>query len=123
LRSGRAKDLSGLAITKQLNEKILGNPGRLVAIFPPPPVQGLGTVVDSNCTWKTARGWAEPLYKETTAAIGKGLPDTELTGLFSSFDVNVPQIDAHVDREKAKTFGISLDDVFRNDAGVSGALT
>jgi multidrug efflux pump len=33
-------------------------------------------------------------------------------GVFSSFDVNVPQIDAHVDRDKAKTYGIPLADVF-----------
>jgi len=32
--------------------------------------------------------------------------------VFSSFDINVPQIDSHVDREKAKTYGIPLSDVF-----------
>jgi len=36
--------------------------------------------------------------------------------------VNVPQIDAHVDREKAKTFGISLDDVFETMQVYLGAL-
>jgi multidrug efflux pump len=32
--------------------------------------------------------------------------------LFSSFQVNVPQIDAHVDRERVKTYGVALTDVF-----------
>jgi len=64
----------------------------------------------------------EPLYKETTAAIGKGYQTPALTGLFSSLDVNVPQIDAHVDREKAKTFGVSLDDVFETMQVYLGAL-
>ena len=35
-----------------------------------------------------------------------------LAGLFSSFQVSVPQIDVHVDRERVKTYGIPLTDVF-----------
>ena len=36
----------------------------------------------------------------------------KLAGLFSSFQVSVPQIDAHVDRERAKTYGVPLTEVF-----------
>jgi len=118
-----SKDLSGLAITKQLNEKFSGIQEAFVAIFPPPPVQGLGTVGGFKLYVEDRAGLGlEPLYKETTAAIGKGYQTPALTGLFSSFDVNVPQIDAHVDREKAKTFGISLDDVFETMQVYLGAL-
>src|SRR5437667_11815354 len=52
------------------------------------------------------------LYKETTSTLQKGNQTPGLAGVFSSFDVNVPQIDSHVDREKAKTYGIPLNDVF-----------
>jgi multidrug efflux pump len=118
-----SKDLSGLAITKQLNEKFSGIQEAFVAIFPPPPVQGLGTVGGFKLYVEDRSGLGlEPLYKETTAAIGKGYQTPALSGLFSSFDVNVPQIDAHVDREKAKTFGISLDDVFETMQVYLGAL-
>jgi multidrug efflux pump len=117
------KNLSGMAITKQLNEKFSGIQEAFVAIFPPPPVQGLGTVGGFKLYVEDRAGLGlEPLYKETTAAIGKGYQTPALTGLFSSFDVNVPQIDAHVDREKAKTFGISLDDVFETMQVYLGAL-
>jgi multidrug efflux pump len=117
------KDLSGLAITKQLNEKFSGIQEAFVAIFPPPPVQGLGTVGGFKLYVEDRAGLGlEPLYKETTAAIGKGYQTPALGGLFSSFDVNVPQIDAHVDREKAKTYGISLDDVFETMQVYLGAL-
>jgi len=54
----------------------------------------------------------ESLYKETTSTLQKGNQTPELVGVFSSFDINVPQIDSHVDREKAKTYGIPLGDVF-----------
>jgi multidrug efflux pump len=118
-----SKNLSGPAITKQLNEKFSGIQEAFVAIFPPPPLQGLGTVGGFKLYVEDRAGLGlEPLYKETTAAIGKGYQTPALTGLFSSFDVNVPQIDAHVDREKAKTFGISLDDVFETMQVYLGAL-
>jgi len=117
------KNLSGMAITKQLNEKFSGIQEAFVAIFPPPPVQGLGTVGGFKLYVEDRAGLGlEPLYKETTAAIGKGYQTPALGGLFSSFDVNVPQIDAHVDRDKAKTFGISLDDVFETLQVYLGAL-
>ena len=117
------KNLSGMAITKQLNDKFSGIQEAFVAIFPPPPVQGLGTVGGFKLYVEDRAGLGlEPLYKETTAAIGKGYQTPALGGLFSSFDVNVPQIDAHVDREKAKTFGISLDDVFETMQVYLGAL-
>ena len=35
-----------------------------------------------------------------------------LMGLFSSFQVNVPQIDTDVDRERVKTYGVPLTSVF-----------
>src|SRR5216683_8130503 len=54
----------------------------------------------------------ESLYKETSATLQKGNQAPGLIGVFSSFDINVPQIDSHVDREKAKTYGIPLGDVF-----------
>jgi multidrug efflux pump len=117
------KNLSGMAITEQLNEKFSGIQEAFVAIFPPPPVQGLGTVGGFKLYVEDRAGLGlEPLYKETTAAIGKGYQTPALGGLFSSFDVNVPQIDAHVDRDKAKTYGISLDDVFETLQVYLGAL-
>nr|NIU61762.1 multidrug efflux RND transporter permease subunit [Stutzerimonas stutzeri] len=36
----------------------------------------------------------------------------ELAGLFTSYQVNVPQVDADIDREKAKTHGVAIDDIF-----------
>jgi multidrug efflux pump len=38
--------------------------------------------------------------------------EPSLFGVFSSFQVSVPQIDVHVDRERVKTYGIPLTDVF-----------
>ena len=57
------------------------------------------------------------------AALGKrAYGDRKLAGLFSSFQVNVPQIDAHVDRERAKTYGVPLTDVFETLQVYLGSL-
>ena len=54
----------------------------------------------------------EELYKQTQNAAMTGSQDPSLAGLFSSFQVSVPQIDVLVDRERVKTYGIPLTDVF-----------
>ena len=47
---------------------------------------------------------------------------SELAGLFSSFQVSVPQIDAEVDRERVKTYGVPLTDVFETLQVYLGSL-
>ncbi|HCA66534.1 MAG TPA: multidrug efflux RND transporter permease subunit, partial [Pseudomonas sp.] len=44
--------------------------------------------------------------------IAKSADYPELAGLFTSYQVNVPQVDADIDREKAKTHGVAIDDIF-----------
>jgi multidrug efflux pump subunit AcrB len=44
--------------------------------------------------------------------IGKGYQTPSLAGLFSTFTVNVPQLDADINRVKAKTQGVPLQNLF-----------
>src|SRR5207253_1508160 len=70
-----------------------------IAIFPPPPVQGIGTVAGFKLYIEDRGGMGlESLYKETTSTLQKGNQTPGLAGVFSSFDINVPQIDSHVIR-------------------------
>jgi len=109
----KSRELSANAIAADLNKQYSSIQEAFIAIFPPPPVQGLGTIGGFKLYVEDRSGLGlDSLYKETTATIHKGYQTKELAGLFSSFDVNVPQIDSHVDREKAKTYGIPLNDVF-----------
>jgi len=106
-------ELSANAIAADLNKQYGSIEEAFIAIFPPPPVQGLGTVAGFKLYIEDRGGMGlESLYKETTSTLQKGNQTPGLAGVFSSFDVNVPQIDSHVDREKAKTYGIPLGDVF-----------
>jgi multidrug efflux pump len=107
------KGLDAMSISADLQKQYAELQEAFIAVFPPPPVQGLGTVAGFKLYIEDRSGLGlESLYKETTATIQKGNQTPGLAGVFSSFDVNVPQIDAHVDREKVKTYGIPLGDVF-----------
>jgi multidrug efflux pump len=106
-------DLSANALTASLNQQFAAIQEAFIAIFPPPPVQGVGTVAGFKLYIEDRNGVGLPaLYSETKAVLGKGNQTPALAGLFTSFDINVPQIDSHVDREKAKTYGIPLSDIF-----------
>ncbi len=106
-------ELSANAIAANLNKQFGSIQEAFIAVFPPPPVQGIGTVAGFKLYIEDRSGTGlESLYKETTSTLQKGNQTPALTGVFSSFDINVPQIDSHVDREKAKTYGIPLNDVF-----------
>ena len=84
-----------------------------VAIFPPPPVQGLGTVGGFKLYVEDRAGLGfEELYRQVQGAAVAGRQVPSLAGLFSSFQVSVPQVDVDVDRERVKTYGIPLTDVF-----------
>jgi multidrug efflux pump len=109
----KSAELSANAIAADLTKQYSGIQEAFIAIFPPPPVQGLGTVAGFKLYIEDRAGLGlQSLYKETTATLQKGNQTPGLAAVFSSFDINVPQIDSHVDREKAKTYGIPLGDVF-----------
>src|SRR5436853_1895443 len=109
----KSRELSANAIAADLNKEYSAIQEAFIAIFPPPPVQGLGTIGGFKLYVEDRSGLGlEPLYKETTSTLQKGNQTRGLVGVFSSFDINVPQVDSHVDREKAKTYGIPLGDVF-----------
>jgi multidrug efflux pump len=106
--------LSAQAIAMQLNQKFAAIEGAFIAIFPPPPVQGLGTIGGFRLQIqdKGNLGYDE-LYKVTMQVMQKAWGTPELTGVFSSYQVNVPQLDLNIDRTKAKQQGVSLDEVFQ----------
>src|SRR6202045_1364324 len=109
----QSPELSANAIAADLNKQYGSIQEAFIAIFPPPPVQGLGTVAGFKLYIEDRSGMGlESLYKERTQTLQTGNQTPGLAGVFSSFDINVPQIDSHVDREKAKTYGIPLNDVF-----------
>jgi multidrug efflux pump len=107
------KSESAGAIAGALNGKFGVIQEAYMAIFPPPPVQGLGTIGGFRLQIEDRGNLGyEELYKETQNVINKSHSVPELAGLFTSYTVNVPQVDAAIDREKAKTHGVAISDIF-----------
>jgi multidrug efflux pump len=105
--------MSAGAIAGALNGQYADIQEAYMAIFPPPPVQGLGTIGGFRLQIEDRGNLGyEELYKETMNIIAKSHSVPELAGLFTSYTVNVPQVDAAIDREKAKTHGVAVSDIF-----------
>ncbi|MBB3978538.1 multidrug efflux pump [Rhizobium azooxidifex] len=106
-------DLSADAIAMQLNQKFGAIQDAFIAMFPPPPVQGLGTTGGFKLQIEDRAGLGyQTLDEATKAFLAKAYQTPELAGLFSSFQINVPQLYADLDREKAEQLGVSVTDVF-----------
>ncbi len=76
-------------------------------------VQGLGTIGGFRLQIEDRGNLGyDELYKETMNIINKSRSVPELANLFTSYTVNVPQVDAAIDREKAKTHGVAVSDIF-----------
>ena len=108
------KGLTAGAIAGSLNQKFAGIQDAYIAVFPPPPVIGLGTLggFKLNVQDRQNRG-AEALYGAVQNALQKAWADPQLAGVFSSYQINVPQLDVEVDRLKVKRQGVKLNDVFQ----------
>ncbi len=109
----QASELSGDAIAAELQRQFGEIQDAFVAIFPPPPVMGLGQTGGFKLYVEDRADLGlDALYDATQTLIGKAYESPGLTGMFSSFTINTPQLEADVDRVKAKTQGVPLQNVF-----------
>ena len=109
----KSSDLSGFSISQKLQQKFAGVKDAFIAIFPPPPVQGLGTIggFKLQVEDRTDQGY-EALDTAMKAVLAKAYKTPELAGIFSSYKINVPQLYADLDRTKAMQLGVDVQDVF-----------
>jgi len=109
----KSPQLSGGAIAGEINKRMGGIQDAFIAVFPPPPVNGLGTIGGFKLQIEDRGGLGDDaLYQAMKAVQTKAYQTPELAGVFSSFQINVPQLFADVDRAKAKRMGVALTDVF-----------
>lgn len=115
--------LSGFAILDQLQQKFSTIDKAYIAIFPPPPVRGLGNIggFKLQIEDRADQGY-KALADAVEAVTGKAYQDPALAGVFSSYNINVPQLFADVDRAKAQQLGIPINDIFRTMQVYLGSL-
>ncbi|MCY1742094.1 efflux RND transporter permease subunit [Ensifer sp. SL37] len=109
----KTPELSGGAIAMQLNQEFGVIQDAFIAMFPPPPVQGLGTTGGFKLQLEDKNGLGyQALDEATKAFLAKAYQAPELAGLYSSYQINVPQLYADLDRVKARQLGVAVTDVF-----------
>lgn len=109
----RGKDQSLDAIINKVRGPLMGISEARVIPFNPPAIEGLSNfggftfeILDFNGTNITE------LEKATNDLCAKANQTPGLTGVFSGFAANSPQVQVEVDRDKAKTLNVRLSDIF-----------
>jgi multidrug efflux pump len=110
-RNGKEQSAEGIAaeINKRMGAAI---EDAFVMVLPPPPVNGLGTTGGFKMMIEDRGNLGyDELNKAVQAFMAKAATDKRLAGVFSGYQINVPQLFADVDRVKAKQLGVPLSEI------------
>jgi HAE1 family hydrophobic/amphiphilic exporter-1 len=110
----RRPDQSLETVLGRLRGQLFAIPGAIVAAFPPPSIQGLSTFGGFQFELLDQTGNADitGLSGATFGLMGAGnQPGSGVTGLFSSFRADDPQLIVDIDRDKARSLGLPLREV------------
>jgi hydrophobe/amphiphile efflux-1 (HAE1) family protein len=118
-----SKTLSGPAIAAALNQKMASIQDAFVIVVTPPPVIGLGTLGGFKLQVEDrVDAGPQALFAALSEALGKANKNPTLGGAFSTYQINVPQLNVDVDRVKAKRENVKLTDVFETLQVYLGSL-
>jgi multidrug efflux pump len=114
---------TGPGMAAGLQQKFAAIKDAFIAVFPPPPVQGLGNTGGFKLQIED-RGDAGYLALSETvkAVLDKARKAPELAGVYTTYNVTTPQLFADVDRTKASQLGIDVDDIFKTMQIYLGSL-
>jgi multidrug efflux pump len=108
-------DLSKFAILGKVNGAIQQIQGARMFVVPPPAVDGLGNAGGFKLQVQDRRGLGEQaLFGAVWGTLGQvyGNPNSSIGTPYSTYDINVPQLFANVDRTRAKQMGVKLGDIY-----------
>ena len=109
-RPGAAHSAS--AIINRLRGPFFGISGAVVVPFNPPAVQGLGQFGGFQLEVEDqGNSSLQELQQATGQLVQAGNRDPKLSGLFSSFTANDPQLVVNIDRARAKSLNIPLSQI------------
>ena len=120
-RAGAGQDAS--ALTKPVREALSGIPEAKFLAFRPPPISGLGQVggFEAHILDRDGRG-AAALMEVTDQFVTAASKRPEISGLGSTFQTETPRYDAGVDRDRAKSLGVSISAIFAAVQATFGSL-
>ncbi|HKX12378.1 MAG TPA: multidrug efflux RND transporter permease subunit, partial [bacterium] len=110
-RHGDESDVVG--VMKRLRGEFAKISEAKVFPFAPPPIPGYGNSGGFTFELQDRSGAGiEKLMVETQRFLDAARKRPELANLYTGFQANVPQMSAELDREKARTLGVNVADVF-----------
>ena len=112
-RTRLGKGHSAAEIVADVAPKLFGVPGGLVAAFEPPAIQGIGSVGGFQFELQDqGRNTFGDIAGVVNKMVGSGrMPGAKVVGLYSPFTANDPQVSVTIDREKAKSIGVSMNQI------------
>ncbi|MBN9670682.1 efflux RND transporter permease subunit [Roseibium aggregatum] len=109
----QAPDLRINAILAKFWADFATIPGASIIAFNPPPIPGLGTTGGVQMMLQqTSGGTPQDLASAVGSMVYSANQSSDIARAYSTFRANVPQVFVDLDREKAKTLGINVSDVF-----------
>ena len=102
-------------IVERVRPKLLGLPGAFVLSFDPPSIPGLGATGGFEFQVEDLTGKGSQALNDAVQAViaeARKQPEISPQQLFTSFSTSTPQFNYDLDRNKAKTLGLNLPDVF-----------
>ncbi|MDR6376151.1 efflux RND transporter permease subunit [Paraburkholderia caledonica] len=119
----KSSSMNGIHIAAELNKRLSGIKGAFIAVFPPPPVLGLGFLGGFKLQIEDQQGVGYTALNQATQDFLKAAAKApELGPAFTSYQINVPQLNVSIDRVKAKQLGIAVTDVFNTMQVYLGSL-
>jgi hydrophobic/amphiphilic exporter-1 (mainly G- bacteria), HAE1 family len=93
--------------------RLLALPGALVIPFLPPPIQGQGSTggLTFEILDRSARADFTELARAHEALVAEAMKSGRVGALFSTFSVDDPQLSVTIDRQKAESVGVPLDQI------------
>ena len=122
-RHGEALHVKG--IMAKLQREFATIPEGVIFPFNIPTLSGFGAASGFNFLIQDRTGSmsVEELGEQARAFVAAGRQRPELGTLFTSFDPNYPQVKVDLDREKARTLGVPVNEVFQTlSAAMGGAF-
>jgi len=109
---GKGEDL--LSLLQQFNREFAAITEARIVVLPPPPIQGIGNAGGFAMQLELLDGSFDltKLQTTTNAVVKDAQTQSGLQRVTSSYRSNVPQLKVDVDRAKAETLQVSIDDVF-----------
>jgi hydrophobic/amphiphilic exporter-1 (mainly G- bacteria), HAE1 family len=109
---GKSEDLRSLL--QQFNRDFAAIEQARIVVFPPPPIQGIGNAAGFTMQIELRDGSFDlaKLQTTTNTVVKDAQTQSGLQRVTSTFRSTVPQLKVDVDRAKAETLQVSIDDIF-----------